>query len=220
MPNLPAGYAKNITTLPVSTQAEKLREEWLRFTGAREEEAYKKLYSYYYSYLNFIGLKRGFPSSKVKDVINDLFLYLWENVDKVAQVTNQHNYLITAFLHRLARKEPFASDAAVELQTIADALSEPSVEAAYIQEQAQTELRGRLAGYLNSLPTRQREVIYQKFYLGLSYAEIAAANQLSVNTVYNTVYQALEKLKTTLGGQAEDLLGLVLALAALLYWAS
>jgi RNA polymerase sigma factor (sigma-70 family) len=203
----------------VSIQAEKLREDWIRFTGEREEAAYKKLYSYYYNYLTFIGLKRGFPSNKVKDVINDLFLYLWENVGKLAQVTNQHNYLITSFLHRLARKEPFAAEAAVELQTIADALSEPSVEAAYIQEQGQTELRGRLASYLDGLPPRQREVIYQKFYLGLSYAEIAAANQLSVNTVYNTVYQALEKLKATLGGQAGVLLGLALALATLLYWA-
>jgi RNA polymerase sigma factor (sigma-70 family) len=203
----------------VSTQAEKLREEWIRFACARENDAYKKIYRYYYIYLNFIGLKRGFSSNRVKDVINDLFLYLWENVDKLAQVTNYHNYLITSFLHRLARKEPFAADAAVELQTIADALSEPSVEAAYIQEQAQTELRGRLASYLDGLPPRQREVIYQKFYLGLSYAEIAAANQLSVNTVYNTVYQALEKLKATLGGQAGSLLGLALALAALLYWA-
>ncbi len=199
-------------------EADKLRAEWQRFTQTEDADSYKKLYNYYYNYLSFIGLKRGFPASKVKDIINDLFLYLWENAAKLGQIANHHNYLITSFLNKLTRKEPFATDAAVELQDIADALSEPSVEAAYIQEQAQAELRSRLASYLDGLPPRQREVIYQKFYLGLSYAEIATANQLSVNTVYNTVYQALEKLKATLGGQAAGLLGLALALAALLYW--
>lgn len=202
----------------MSTQAEKLRGEWTRFTYAKEEDAYKKLYTYYYNYLSYIGLKRGFPSNKVKDVINDLFLYLWENLDKLAQVANQHSYLITSFLHRLTRKEPFAAASAEELLTVANTLSEPSVEAAYIQTQSQTELRDKLASYLGGLPPRQREIIYQKFYLGLSYAEIAAANQLSVNTVYNTVYQALEKLKVSLGGRAGELLGVSLALAALLYW--
>jgi RNA polymerase sigma factor (sigma-70 family) len=198
-------------------QADKLSEEWERFTRTREEQAYRNLYNYYYSYLSFIGLKRGFLPSQVQDCINDLFLYLWENMEKVGQVTNQHSYLITAFLNRLTRKERFAADAAVELQAVANALSEPSVEATYIQEQTQASLRGKLASYLAGLPPRQREVIYQKFYLGLSYAEIASANQLSVNTVYNTVYQALEKLKTNLGEHAGDFLALGLV-AALLYW--
>ncbi|RZJ88425.1 MAG: sigma-70 family RNA polymerase sigma factor [Hymenobacter sp.] len=191
-------------------QLAELQKDWEQFTRTRNEVAYQKLYKHYYQYLSFIGLKRGCATTQVKDAINELFLHLWERGSNLAHVKNYHSYFTTIFLNAIHKKENFSTDVALEADAIEDSFNEPSVEAAYIQGEVREALQALVANYLQGLPTRQREVIYQKFYLGLSYAEIAAANQLSVNTVYNTVYQALEKLKGLLDGQNVDLLGLSL----------
>ena len=67
-----------------------------------------------------------------------------------------------------------------------------------MEKESQERLSAIVNRHLNYLPRQQREIMYQKFYLGLSYAEIASANKLSVNTVYNTVYTAMQKLRTSI----------------------
>lgn len=53
-------------------------------------------------------------------------------------------------------------------------------------------LLGRL---LESLTARQREVLYLRFYEGLSYEEIAEVSEVKVGRVYNIVYEALSQMR-------------------------
>ena len=50
---------------------------------------------------------------------------------------------------------------------------------------------------LDRLPRRQREIVIARFYLDLSYAEIARALGISVGTATTTVSQALARLRKT-----------------------
>jgi len=53
---------------------------------------------------------------------------------------------------------------------------------------------------LDRLPRRQREIVIARFYLDLSYAEIARELGISVGTATTTVSQALARLRKT-GGE-------------------
>jgi len=191
-----------------------LKPQWELFVAECDHSAYKALYLHYYNYFTFIGLKKGCSGAKVKDTLNEVFLYIWENHAKLGHVKHHHNYLLTAFLRKLYRKEKYITEECFELDTLPEFVVTPSVEVDYIIKGSQKDLTSILNNFIEKLPERQRSLIYQKFYLDLSYQEIADANNISINTVYNTVYKAVDKLKILIG--KEQLQALSFGFAALL----
>nr|WP_305121144.1 sigma-70 family RNA polymerase sigma factor [Pedobacter xinjiangensis] len=194
-----------------------LTKEWNAFVNNKDEQAYLDIYAHYYNYLNFVGLKKGFSLAKVKDSINDTFLYLWENHGKMICVVHHHNYIITAFLRKLYKKEKFNAGDSIVLDDLPEFLLSPSVEETYITKQSQSASSRVLQNYVEQLPAKQRQLIYQKFYLGLSYQEIADTNGISINTVYNTIYKAVDKLKLLLEKEQTPLLTLAITTILFLF---
>ena len=175
---------------------------WEDFVQTNSRDSFYALYRHYYSYLCFIGLKKGFNAEVVKDTIHDVFLYLWEKRKTLQHIQNSHNYIIT-FFHRAickkAQQEITHLNPADELEYNGhEAFAEPSFEQTLLNRESEKRLSVLINTHLDQLPPRQREILYQKFFLGCSYAEIAKANRLSVNTVYNTVYAATQKLRSSL----------------------
>lgn len=138
----------------------------------------------------------------VKDTINDVFLYLWEKRNALEHINNPHNYIITFFYRSIFKKLEHTDKAFDEINvdddTEFEVFAEPSFEENLFDKESQQKLSFIVNRYLNYLPKQQREIMYQKFFLGLSYAEIARVNKISVNTVYNTVYAAMHKLRTSI----------------------
>lgn len=174
-----------------------LIKEWLEFLETGDHKAFYALYGHYHDYLAYVGLQKGASSQKVKDHINDLFLYVFENREKLTHVKHHHNYLVTSFIRSLFRKEHFSTADSLELsdEALPEIPSYPSTEALYIQQNVKEEVTTIVKDYIGKLSGSQSRMIYQKFYLGLSYPEIAVANNISVKTAYNTILQAVAKLK-------------------------
>jgi len=161
----------------------------------RSEDAFYEIYSCYFDYLMLIGVKKGFETAQIEDTINDIFLYLWEHSERLSAIKHHHNYILTIFLRKLYRKPRIQFDETLSLEDVAHLASLPSVEEVFIasQEMHLTDQKIRMA--VDKLPEKQRKLLYQKFFLGLSYAEIAQANNVSVNTVYNTIYKAMANIR-------------------------
>jgi RNA polymerase sigma factor (sigma-70 family) len=178
-----------------------LKEEWDAFIKTGSGQAFYTLYSHYHDYLLYVGIQKEIPLEKVKDCINDLFLYVFENRNKLSVINHHHNYLVTIFLRSLFRKERFscAESLTFDEEQVPDMPVYPSTEALYIRQNVQEQLAHALKNYMDRLSLSQSKMIYQKFYLGLTYEEIAQANGVSVKTVYNTILQAVAKLKKVIG---------------------
>ena len=63
--------------------------------------------------------------------------------------------------------------------------------------------RLEVARLLEILTPRQREVIVARFYLGLSYAEIAERLEMSVGAATSTASQAIARMRKELSGDGE-----------------
>ena len=183
-----------------------LKHIWKSFTLSEGEDDFYTIYSHYHHYLSFIGYKRYFSDDTVKDAINDVFLYLWENRSALQNVNNYHNYIITCFLRKLYRKNIIGPEEIEELKDVPVTLLSPSVEDQYIQQGMNGTVIQIVKDHINQLAAKQRNMVYQKFYLGLSYQEIAITNKVSINTVYNTIYKAIDKLKSTITKEQETYL--------------
>ena len=70
------------------------------------------------------------------------------------------------------------------------------------QELIRAEERRRVLGALAALPSRRREVLVLRYYLGLSEAEIAKVLGISTGTVKSTAARGLAALARKLGEEA------------------
>ena len=162
-----------------------------------DKEMFLALYKKYYHTLLFIGLKEMKDAHLVKDIIQQLFLYLWEKRETIQDARDVKSYLITSFLRKLTADWKKNKQSGL-LEVVWSSYPEdpqPNPEEKLIRKDEQSHLFQLLMERINELPNRQKELIILKFYEGLSYHEIVQRTGLSHRTVYNKIHEGLKKLK-------------------------
>ncbi len=162
-----------------------------------DKEMFLALYKKYYHTLLFIGLKEMKDAHLVKDIIQQLFLYLWEKRETIQDARDVKSYLITSFLRKLTADWKKNKQSGL-LEVVWSSYPEdpqPNPEEKLIRKDEQSHLFQLLMERINELPNRQKELIILKFYEGLSYQEIVQRTGLSHRTVYNKIHEGLKKLK-------------------------
>jgi DNA-directed RNA polymerase specialized sigma24 family protein len=61
--------------------------------------------------------------------------------------------------------------------------------------QEEQELRKQVIALVNTLPARQQEIIFLRFYEGMSYEEIAVIMDINMSSTYKLLYKALDNLQ-------------------------
>ena len=162
-----------------------------------DKEMFLALYKKYYHTLLFIGVKEMKDAHLVKDIIQQLFLYLWEKRETIQDARDVKSYLITSFLRKLTADWKKNKESGL-LKVVWSSYPEdpqPNPEEKLIRKDEQSHLFKLLMDRINELPNRQKELITLKFYEGLTYEEIVQRTGLSHRTVYNKIHEGLKKLK-------------------------
>ena len=176
-----------------------LKIEWNSFISDGTESSYYQLYSHYHKYFFYLGIKKGALSPKIADCVNDLFLYIFENREKLSAIRDHHNYLVTMFLRSLFKKQRFSSEESEEMESLDESQAVPPIDERYMIKDTNEQVKQVLQHYIDELSVSQARMIYEKFYLNLSYEEIAAANQITVRTAYNQTFKAINNLRKYIG---------------------
>jgi RNA polymerase sigma factor (sigma-70 family) len=133
----------------------------------------------------------------IEDTIQELFLKLWQRQENLLIRSSLENYLLVSFRNNLIRKLKTLSTHNLEIDLVDISESNINIE----QEK-------KLETYLNQLPTRQREVIFLRYYKNKSYQEIAEMLDISYQVARNFSYRAIKFLKKNM----KNLYSLMLAL--------
>jgi RNA polymerase sigma factor (sigma-70 family) len=169
---------------------------WVAFRSG-DKQAFSDLYFTFYRPLYQYGLKLVQQEELVKDALQDFYLHLFENRANLAdRVQNVRSYLLIAFRRRLMRavqQRKTERDQQDEYST--SDLFVISTEEIVMEQEAKARDKAQVAQLLNSLPPRQREILYLKYYMNLSLPEIAEALAISYQVVANHLYRAHVKLK-------------------------
>jgi RNA polymerase sigma factor (sigma-70 family) len=131
----------------------------------------------------------------VEDTIHDIFVSIWEHKEKMAEVRSVRYYLLTALrrsLHRKIKKESIwqLMDYRNEICGISPAFID-----VISQLQDESALIEKVRAALDKLSSRQKEIIYLKFYQNLSYQEIAELMGLDQKYTYNLASRAFANFK-------------------------
>ncbi len=160
-------------------------------------EALSELYLRYHAPLLQHGLKLTLDYVRVEECIQELFLYLHERHDHLGDVKHVAAYLMKSFRRRvLAEVRVAAKRRLVSLDSLSpERMVFATEELEYTGEEEDATARAAMVQALNQLPPRQQEAIYLRYYHGFSTREIAEIMGVVDQTILNTIYQALQRMR-------------------------
>lgn len=162
-----------------------------------DQKAFKQLYQqlffrlYQFAY-SFIRSKES-----AEEVVNDVFMGLWQKRDSLDQIRNIQVFLYVAVRNasmNYLRKKKLPVPASLDELTVEHIRLVATPETQMIS----TEMKERVHAAVDGLPARCRLIFKLVKEDGLSYKEVAEILDVSYKTVDTQLYVALKKLSSTL----------------------
>jgi len=169
---------------------------WILYKGG-DQEALGKIFESYFQELYFYGLKIIPIPDLVKDVIQEMFVHLWDRRENIGDVKKVKPYLLVTLRNELIHASMKNRFTNIELGL----KTEPFTLAAedfIIDQENSKELNQGLVSSLNTLSGRQREIIMLRFYHNLGFNELAEVLEMNVQSVRNLLFRALAKIRKDL----------------------
>lgn len=182
----------------MDAKQEKHTRLWRAFKRG-DWEAYTSLYHEFFRPLNNYSYKFTRDVNLIEDAIHDLFANLWTNRENLGNPLSVRNYLYKSIRNMLFRKIRSQSRFSDLSESDENVPFEISFDHQLIINEEQKKIQDTLRQVLQELPPRQREIVYLRFYDGLSYEEIADVMGINVTSAYKLLYKALENLQQSLG---------------------
>ena len=157
---------------------------------------FEKLFRSQYSRLcSYANLFLNDPDA-AEDVVQEVFFKLWKNRDEVVITGTVKSYLFRAVRNGCMNVIDHIS--VREAHKLVNEEDIRESESHLIDEAIVSELEQRIRETIDQLPTERRKIFILSRYEGLKYREIADRLNISVKTVENQMYQALQFLRTRL----------------------
>jgi RNA polymerase sigma factor (sigma-70 family) len=171
---------------------------WDQFRKGNED-AFTKIYEQFSDELFKYGLHLCGNEDTVQDCMHDLFVYIHSKRASLGATTSIKYYLFRSLKREIA-KASLKSKKTVHKEDMSVARHynfeiSLSPESIFLAKESSRHTTLQLQTAVNGLPRSQREIIYLVYYSGLSYDQVAEILQLTIRTVYNQVYNAIQKLK-------------------------
>ncbi|GAA4394486.1 sigma-70 family RNA polymerase sigma factor [Nibrella viscosa] len=162
---------------------------------AGSEAAFTELSRRYYRKLVHYGLKFTSDVQVVEDALQDVLVHLWLHRQSVSETPSVKFYLMKAFRHQLFKSLKRLPTLTSEEDRLGSELPEFSAEEVLIQQEETQQQQYKVSQLLASLPPRQREVMYLRYYQDLRVDEIAQLLSIKPQSVSNILQRSLANLR-------------------------
>lgn len=161
------------------------------------DQAFSDLFDLYSETLYRYGLKFDLDCDLVKDSIQDVFVHLY-NHKNLPSVDNPKYYLLRALknnlLNKLAKQKQIPT---VSLQDLPFLVEYEMSEIENISDvDERDDLEEKLKFVIELLPPRQKEALYLRFQLEMSYEEISDMLSLNYQSTRNLIHRAVKNVRS------------------------
>jgi len=176
----------------------KLETELLQRLQQNYEEALASLMDMYYSDLYNYAARFTKDDGLIKDCIQEVFISLWQRRETADTILSPKYYFLRAIKNKVLKAihKNTGKISSADLQDEYDFFHEFSIEQVIIEKQVSEEKAGKLRKVLSLLSKRQKEIIYLKYYQYLDHGQIAELMNISRQSVYNLLHEAIHKLRS------------------------
>ena len=177
-----------------------------------DEYAFRILFDQYRNKIFSIAWKITGVRSAGEDVVQEVFIKLWMNREKLAEVENLDAYVNTITRNHILNN---LRKVAYEQSFLEDLIREQSVNTKNVSDPVlYNELLNLVHTAIQQLSPRQKKIFQLSRTEGLKHAEIAAQLNISQSTVKDHMVEALRSIKIFLNSH-ESLIGLLIFLPIL-----
>ena len=164
----------------------------------KDKKAFQKLFEAFHARLVSYSYKFTLDQAASEDLVQESFIYLWENISNLNIEKSLQAYLFTMVrnrsLNHLKKISVTDSDYLIDISI---SLTE-DFQGEIITEKEMLELVKKAEGILENLPAKMQEIFKLKVMHGLSYNAIAEEMGISVNTVKTQLKRAKFKIESAL----------------------
>jgi len=154
------------------------------------------LYRHFAKALFQYGLAMVPDEDFVQDCIQEVFIDLWKYHKNLQTADNVRLYLFRSLSHKIFRedkKEKKWKKETLKME-VESFFFVDSKEADLIGTQTEEFLQRKLAGALQELPLRQKEVVQYLFFESFSYEEVSKLMVINLRSVYSLAWKAISYL--------------------------
>jgi RNA polymerase sigma-70 factor (family 1) len=170
--------------------------ELLLMVSAGDEKAFRQIYEQYWNRIYTMALLYFKSPVAAQDMVQEVFLKVWVNRSELPAINS-----FGAWLHITARNFLISSLRKKTTQYVwgmEDNGSVPDQEPSADERLAMKETAGLIRRAIEQLPPQQQKIYRMSREQGLKLTEIAAALDLSHNTVREHMSKALKSIRTYL----------------------
>ncbi|KAA6317245.1 RNA polymerase sigma factor YlaC [termite gut metagenome] len=175
-------------------QEEESKIIWQRFLLG-DKDAYCRLYNEYVQLLYRFGLRFTSDGEVIKDCIQDVFMRLYKDKNRLVVPGNIKVYLFVSLKNSLLRRLHTESKYDYNKPEIGNFLLEPIVEEQFIDNEQALYQQQKIKDVLAILTGRQKEIIYYRFIQELSFEEICELMGLNYQSAQNLIQRSLKKIR-------------------------
>ncbi|NQX41928.1 RNA polymerase sigma-70 factor, ECF subfamily [Pedobacter steynii] len=183
-----------------------IEDNFFRENRENSVTVFSQLYRHYFKRLFMTALKVVRDEYLAEEVIQDVFLRLWENEDKFHLISEFEKYLYRSVANESLNKLRNQKTQSKHYDHLSKASRSDFVEN-FLEEE---ELKMKIAKAVETLPSQCKTVFKMSRYQGMKYRKIAEELNISEKTVEGHMVKALKILRN-------HLLGLIL-LVSYLNW--
>ncbi len=154
-------------------------------------DAFNAVFKRYSELLFHYSLGMVKNGEAARDIVQEVFIWLWTNRDKVPARDSINGYLFRAVKNACINHKVHEQ---VEQRYLRQQMIEEKGTAGH-DDGEHDELFVRLQSLMDSLPPKCREIFIMGCVDGMSYKEIAGKLDISVNTVKTQIKTAYKKIK-------------------------
>lgn len=164
---------------------------------AGNRNAFRKLFDNQYEILCLYAYRRLGDLEQAKDIVTESFIKIWEKRESIIIATSIERYLLIVVRNTLYSHKRKKSDIinTVSLDNCLDVSNNDSTD----REKKILELKNAL----HKLPAQRRNILELAVFQELSYKEIAAKLEISINTVKTQMGRAYRFLREELSNKEE-----------------
>lgn len=165
---------------------------------------FSNIYLTYYAQLVRFAATFVVYEEDAENIIQDLFLGLWEKKESLNSVENMNAYIyklaknkcLDHLKHIVVKEKFIASEQTFYEQEIS--LKLQSLETFDVELASEEKVEKIISNAIDALPPKCREIFILSRYDGLKYKEISEKLNLSVNTVETQMSIAFKKLRNSI----------------------
>ena len=173
-------------------------EIWNQFIEDGNEDALSRIYADNYDLLFDYGIRFTTNIHIVEDAIQDVYINLIKYRKSIGNVKNLQGYLVCTFRRQLfldLNKQKKIISTEQMPDGFFDYFKHPDSDSDSNEKEEKEILYSAIKECVSNLTDKQKEIIYLKFELEITYEEIAVILNISVESCYKSIYRSIKSMR-------------------------